>query len=257
MAIARSNFQFSTPTPSLKSLSPQMPMTLSPIAQKLAMMQLADSFYPTGSFTLSHGLETLVQTGKVKSMQQLQIFLQLLLTKKVGTTDVVALIHSHRGSSQNDITTIRQADRRLYLQTAIARSRETQRQSGRALLMVACNTWENDILNTLKQETAEGKIHCLHPAIFGAVSAIIGITEQDAVLAFLHSLVTSIISAAIRLGVAGHLQGQKVLLDLAPDIETVWLKASTMNLNQMRSGTPTIDLAQMQHPKLSQRLFAN
>ena len=232
-------------------------MPQSPTAQKLAMMQLADSFYPTGSFTLSHGIETLVQTGRVKSMQQLQTFLQLLLTKKVGTTDVVALIHSHRGSSQNDITKIHEADRRLYLQTAIARSRETQRQSGRALLMVASNTWESNILDTLKQETAKGEIHCLHPVIFGAVSAIIGMTKQDAVLAFLHSLVTSIISAAIRLGVVGHLQGQQVLLQLAPDIESVWLRASTMTLDQMRSGTPAIDLAQMQHAQLSQRLFAN
>ena len=232
-------------------------MPQSPTAQKLAMMQLADSFYPTGSFTLSHGIETLVQTGRVKSMQQLQTFLQLLLTKKVGTTDVVALIHSHRGSSQNDITKIHEADRRLYLQTAIARSRETQRQSGRALLMVAGNTWESNILDTLKQETAKGEIHCLHPVIFGAVSAIIGMTKQDAVLAFLHSLVTSIISAAIRLGVVGHLQGQQVLLQLAPDIESVWLKASIMTIDQMRSGTPAIDLAQMQHAQLSQRLFAN
>ena len=232
-------------------------MPLSATAQKLAMMQLADSFYPTGSFTLSHGLETLVQIGKVKTMQQLQTFLQLLLTKKVGTTDVVALIHSHHGSSQNDITKIHEADQRLYLQTAIARSRETQRQSGRALLMVASQTWEHNILDTLKQKTARGEIHCLHPVIFGAVSAIVGITEQDAVLAFLHSLATSIISAAIRLGVVGHLQGQKILLNLAPDIESVWLEASTMNLNQMRSGTPAINLAQMQHIQLNQRLFAN
>ena len=232
-------------------------MTLSPSAQKLAMMQLSDSFYPTGSFTLSHGLETLVQSGRVKSMEQLQVFLQLLLTQKVGTTDVVALIYSHRGSSKNEIATIYEADRRLYLQTAIAKQRETQRQSGRALIMVASNTWKHELLLTLKQETARGNLHCLHPIIFGAVSAIVGITEEDAVLAFLHSLATSVISASIRLGVVGHLQGQQILLNLAPDIESVWSQASTINLNQMRSGTPAIDLAQMQHPHLSQRLFAN
>jgi len=232
-------------------------MTLSPTAQKLAMMQLADSFLPTGSFTFSHGLETLVQKGNIKSMSHLKTFLQLLLTQKAATTDAVALIHSYRGSSQNQLTKIYQADRRLYLQTAIAKQRETQRQSGRALLMVACNTWQDRILDTLQTETAAGRIHCLHPVIFGAVSAIVGITEEDAVLAFLHSLVTSIISAAIRLGVVGHLQGQKVLLNLTADIETAWLKASTMNLNQMRSGTPAIDFAQMQHSQLSQRLFAN
>ena len=103
-------------------------MIQSEIAQQLAMMQLSDSFFPTGSFTLSHGLETLVQTGKIQSVQDLQIFLQLLLRNKVGVTDVVALIHSHQGSKNDDIDAVRQADRQLFVQTAIAKNRETQRQ---------------------------------------------------------------------------------------------------------------------------------
>ncbi|MEL6494888.1 MAG: urease accessory UreF family protein [Cyanobacteria bacterium J06623_7] len=232
-------------------------MTLSSPAQKLAMMQLADSFYPTGSFSLSHGLETFVRQKKIQSASQLQLFVRLLLTQKVGTTDIVALIHSHRGSTQNQISAIYEADRRLYLQTAISKSRETQRQSGRALLMVASNTWNSHILDLLQQATAAGQIHCLQPVIFGSVAAIAQIPLQDAVLAFLHSLATSIISAAIRLGTIGHLQGQQILLSLAPEIESIWFRASVMTLEQMYSGTPAIDLAQMQHPNLNQRLFAN
>ncbi len=232
-------------------------MIQSQIAQQLALMQLADSFFPTGSFTLSHGLETLVQTGQIQSMPELQIFLQLLLRNKVGVTDTVALIHGHRGSKNGNMESIRQADRQLFLQTAIAKNRETQRQSGRALLMVASSTWQDERLGILNREAATGKIHCLHPVIFGAVAAIAGLSERDAVLAFLHGLVTSILGAAIRLSVLGHIQAQQVLRLLAPDIETVWLTAASMKLDEMWSGTPLIDIAQMQHPKLPQRLFAN
>ena len=231
-------------------------MIQSQIAQQLAMMQLADSFFPTGSFTLSHGLESLVQTGKIHSVQELQVFLQLLLQNKVGTSDLVALLHSHRGINGN-LEAVRQADRQLFAQTAIAKIRETQRQSGRALLMVSSSTWQDERLEILNREAATGKIHCLHPVIFGAVAAIADLSEQDAVLAFLHGLVTSILSAAIRLGVLGHIQTQQILLYLAPDIEAVWSTARSMNLEQMWSCTPSIDIAQMQHPKLAQRLFAN
>ena len=97
----------------------------------------------------------------------------------------------------------------------------------------------------------------MHPVIFGAVAAIAGLSERDAVLAFLHGLVTSILGAAIRLSVLGHIQAQQVLRSLAPDIETAWSTAASMKLEQMWSGTPSIDIAQMQHPKLPQRLFAN
>ena len=232
-------------------------MIQSQIAQQLALMQLADSFFPTGSFTLSHGLETLVQTGKIQSMPELQIFLQLLLRNKVGVTDTVALIHGHRGIRNENMEVVKQADRQLFVQTASAKNRETQRQSGRALLMVASSTWQDERLEILNREAATGKIHCLHPVIFGAVAAIAGLNERDAVLAFLHGLVTSILGAAIRLSVLGHIQAQQVLLQLAPDIEAVWSTAASMKLEQMWSGTPPIDIAQMQHPKLPQRLFAN
>lgn len=232
-------------------------MIQSQISQQLAMMQLSDSFFPTGSFTLSHGLEALVQTGKIQSGQDLQVFLQLLLLNKVGTTDIVALIHAHRGSKDGDLEALRQADRQLLAQTAIAKIRETQRQSGRALLMVANSTWQDEQLEILNREAARGEIHCLHPVVFGAVSWVAGLREQDAVLAFLHGLVTSILSAAIRLGVLGHIQAQQILRLLAPDIEAVWSTAASMNLEQMWSCTPSIDIAQMQHSKLPQRLFAN
>lgn len=232
-------------------------MIPSQIAQQLALMQLSDSFFPTGSFTLSHGLETLVQTGKIQSVQELQIFLQLLLRNKVGTTDVVALMHSHRGSKNGDLETVRQADRQLFIQTAIAKNRETQRQSGRALLMVASSTWQDERLEILNQNISTGKIHCLHPVIFGAIAPVAGLSERDAVLAFLHGLVTSILGAAIRLGVLGHIQAQQILLKLAPDIEAVWSTAASMSLEQMWSCTPFIDIAQMQHANLAQRLFAN
>ena len=123
--------------------------------------------------------------------------------------------------------------------------------------MVASSTWEDKRLIILNREAAMRKIHCLYPVIFGVVAAIADLSERDAVLAFLHGLVTSILSAAIRLSVLGHLQSQQVLRSLTPDIEAVWLTATSMKLEEMRSGTPTIDIAQMQHPKLPQRLFAN
>ena len=229
----------------------------SSIAQKLAMMQLADSFFPTGTFTFSHGLEALVQSEQVQTQAELLIFLELLLSRKIGTTDLVALLHSYRGSKQEDMAAVEQADHRLYVQTAIAKHRATQRQSGRALLMVASSTWQDRRLEILNRLTAAAKIHCLQPIIFGAIAAVVNITEEDTAIAFLHGFATGILGAAIRLGVLGHLQAQRLLLELAPAIERTYLAASTMSLERMWSGIPTLEIAQMQHAQLNQRLFAN
>lgn len=229
----------------------------SAIAPQLALMQLSDSFFPSGSFTLSHGLESLVQEKQIISSEDLQTFLKLLLHNKVAVTDTVALIHAYRGSAIDDLDAVRIADAQLFAQTLVEKTRETQRKSGRALLMVASATWQDMQLNSLNEDAATGKIHCLHPIIFGVVGRVALLSEKDTVLAFLHSLITSLLGAAIRLSIVGHLQAQQILLQLAPEIETAYHTAASMNLNQMWSCTPAIDIAQMRHQKLTYRLFAS
>ena len=231
--------------------------SLSFITRKLALMQLSDSFFPSGSFTLSHGLESLVQTKQLQSPQDLVTFLQLLLRHKVGTTDLVALIHAHRSSARNDLEKVKQIDNYLFAQTVIAKIRETQRKSGRALLMVANSTWQDEQLQILNSEATEGKIRCLHPVIFAVVARAADLEEEDTAIAFLHSFVTSVLGAAIRLSIVGHRQTQKLLLELAPEIAQTYSQAKTISLEAMYSCTPSIDIAQMQHQKLSRRLFAS
>ena len=229
----------------------------STIKQKLALMQLADSFFPSGTYTFSHGLESLVQQNKIQQPHDLVSFLQILLHNKIATCDLVALIHAYRASAIDDIEKILQIDTQLFAQTPIAITRKTQRQSGRALLMVAQSTWQHQQLETLNQKRALDRFNCLHPIVFGVVGNIAGLTLTDTALAFLHGLVTGILGAAIRLGILGHLQGQEILLRLAPDIETAYHTASSISLEQMWSCTPAIDLAQMHQATLASRLFAN
>ncbi len=225
--------------------------------QKLALIQLSDSFFPAGSFTLSHGLETLVQTEQIQNLSDLKTFLQLLLRNKIGTSDLVALIHTYQASKANDLQYIRLIDRQLYAQILIKKTRETQRKTGRALLMVASETWQDHQLEILQQDVAQNRIHCLHPIIFAVVSQVAGINKEDAILAFLHSFITGLLGAAIRLGIVGHIQAQKLLRQLAPNIAEAYQIASKLQLEDMSSCTPTIDIAQMQHQKLQRRLFAS
>ena len=123
--------------------------------------------------------------------------------------------------------------------------------------MVASETWQDRKLEILKQDVAQKQIPGLHPIIFAVVSQVAGIEEEDAVLAFLHSFVTGLLGAAIRLGILGHIQAQQLLLQLAPNIEKAYKIASKIKLENMNSCTPTIDIAQMQHQNLQRRLFAS
>lgn len=229
----------------------------STIQQKLTLIQLADSFFPSGTYTFSHGLESLVQQNRVQQPEDIIYFLQILLHNKIATCDLVALIHAYHAGAVNDLKAVRQVETQLYAQTLIETIRRTQQQSGRALLMVAQSTWQHEQLEVLDRARASKQFYCLHPVVFGVVGNIADLSVSDTSLAFLHGFVTGVLGAAIRLGILGHLQAQKMLLLLASDIQQASSTASKMSLNQMWSCTPAIDIAQMQHSQLSSRLFAN
>ena len=50
----------------------------------LAALQLGDSLFPSGGFTLSHGLETLSAAGLVRDADSLQEWLESTLSCQVG-----------------------------------------------------------------------------------------------------------------------------------------------------------------------------
>ena len=229
----------------------------STIKQKLTLIQLADSFFPSGTYTFSHGLEALVQQNQIQQPEEIISFLQILLHNKIATCDLVALIHAYRASAVNDLEAVKQVETQLYAKTLIETTRKTQQQSGRALLMVAQSTWQHPQLSALERSRALKQFYCLHPIVFGVVGNIADLSVSDTTLAFLHGFVTGVLGAAIRLGILGHLQAQKMLLLLASDIEQTYSIASKMNLTEMWSCTPAIDIAQMRHSQLSSRLFAN
>jgi len=225
--------------------------------RRLALMQLSDSFFPSGSFTLSHGLESLIYSGQLRSADDFQEFLRLLLHNKVGPSDLVALIHAYRASAADNLDEVRRADIRLFAQTLIQEAREAQRKSGRALLMVARSTWTDSQLESLGAYTATGQIQCLHPVVFAVVGRAACLSESDTVLAFLHSFLTGLSGAAIRLGVLGHVRAQLILKTIAPEVEAVANIAASMDLESMWSCTPSLYIAQMVHKRLPQKLFTN
>jgi len=227
------------------------------IQQKLTMNQLADSFFPSGSYTLSHGLESLIQQNKIQQPQDIIDFLQILLHQKIASCDLVALIHAFNASATGESDRIKYVAELLYAQTTIETTRKTQIQSGRALLMVAQSTWQDPQLDLLDRDRALNRFYCLHPVVFGVVGRVANLNVTDTAVAFLHGFITGILGAAIRLGSLGHLQAQTILLQLAPDIEAALQTASSMNLDEMWICAPTVDIAQMRHSKLNSRLFAS
>ena len=68
-----------------------MYMATDKIEQELGMMQLSDSFFPTGNYTMSNGLESLVIEKKIQNINELTNLLKIQIVQQIGPSDCVVL----------------------------------------------------------------------------------------------------------------------------------------------------------------------
>src|SRR3979411_3316063 len=61
----------------------------------LGALQLADSQFPSGAFTQSHGLEALAADGLLANRQSLVAVLEMSLRERRATSDLPALLAAH------------------------------------------------------------------------------------------------------------------------------------------------------------------
>ena len=93
----------------------------------LGSLQLADSFFPSGLFTLSHGIESFAQAGLI-TPQSLAGIVADLVRASVGPSDAAGVAIAMRAAYAGDLPTVATVDPRL---TAIKITRETPQASTR------------------------------------------------------------------------------------------------------------------------------
>ena len=79
-----------------------MYMSIDEIEQELGVMQLSDSFFPTGIFATSNGLEFLFKEKKIQGMTDLIEIIKTNIIQQIGPTDCVALANVVDGANKND-----------------------------------------------------------------------------------------------------------------------------------------------------------
>ena len=58
---------------------------------ELSIMQMSDSFFPTGLYTMSNGLETLFDEKQIQTVDQIEELISTIISYQLGPADCVAL----------------------------------------------------------------------------------------------------------------------------------------------------------------------
>lgn len=222
-------------------------------AALLSALQFADSFFPGGGITLSWGLEQLRTDGELSSAQELIAFVEGQLSQRWAMFDAPALSAAWQAS--DDLGRLRVIDSTLEAMTLAMELRDGSRRAGSALLNVHAR-----LGNAAAKRFRSLVLDASTPGHLAVVQGLVwrqqGLPEPTCRAIAAHLLVTGLVSAALRLGLVGHLQAQAAINQLRSLLAGL-LEQPVADFDEIAAFTPATDVASMRHEQAEARLFGN
>jgi urease accessory protein len=219
----------------------------------LSALQQGDSFLPTGALALSWGLETLREEAVVGTPAALEQFLHGQLGHRWASFDRVALVAAHRAAG--DLPATARIDRHVEACTLARELRLGSRRAGQALLALHARLGTppaTTYADMVKKDAAPGHLSVVQGLLWRAS----GMDETAAACVSAYTFAVGLLSAALRLGLIGHVHAQQHLAGARPKIAAL-LATPVPPLTELGAWAPQTDIASMRHEVADARLFAN
>lgn len=235
-------------------------MSLFPQGQQLwHLLQISDQFFPTGGYAFSHALETYVAAGVVHDRASCQHLLTNLCWHAIGPCDLVFCAQAYRLARDSSrtleaLTALSELDHLLAAYKVPRELRQESQYTGQAFLRAAMALEPAPLVQGLWRSVQDGTTPGHHAVVFGVVAQGLGCDAASALLAYLYSVLTGLVAAALRLVPLGQSDGQRLLHDLAPLGLALIAQYGECRPEEAWSATPGLDIRSMQHERLYSRL---
>ena len=217
-------------------------MNTDEINEDLAVMQLSDSFFPTGLYATSNGLEFLFSNNEIKGLEDIKNMIKVNIEQQIGPSDCIALSHAFTNAEKKDFKEIIQADEIAFIMKPI---KEIRKEFVK----------DDDIFNEYQKAIKGKKVHGIFPVAFAICCNALQIRKEKSLTMLLYGFTVSVIGAALRLGLIQHLEGQKIIHEIKPIIIQTLKENSSKSLYDMWQFAPQFDIIQMSHEKMDSKMF--
>ena len=210
--------------------------------------QLADSAFPTGGFAHSFGLEAAWQQGEVNG-GSLSRFVRDAVAQ-AGQGGVPFLLAAH-----DDPGALQAIDERcdVFLRNQVAN--RASRVQGRAWIGTIERAFPRPDVRALCDAVRARPMARHYAPLFGATLKALDVDRQEAARLFLFGVCRGTLSAAVRLGIVGTTDAQRLLAERAHDLDRTLASSVTLSLDEAAQTSPLADIWQASHDRLYSRLF--
>jgi urease accessory protein len=226
----------------------------------ISFMQLSDSFFPTGLYTTSNGLECLFydrhkDKNKKLSSNDISNFVKAYLCQQIGPTDCCIIGNVYDCINKNDSLRLMDLDNVYYCMRLIEETRSASTRSGIQLIRCVSSFVKDGNIDFYLKSIAEKKAKGVYPVSFGLACNAMHIPKEKAGLMLTYGFTVSIIGAALRLGVLQHYEGQKIIHNLKPTILSAVVENIDRGVSDMWQFLPHLDILQMHHEQMDSKMF--
>jgi urease accessory protein len=202
--------------------------------------QLVDSAFPAGGFAHSYGLEAAWQQGEVNAAS-----LPAFVRDTIAQAGHGGLPFVLAAFDDPDSLALFDARCDAFLRNPVAN--RASRVQGRAWAGTVARSFPGAHVRSI------GNRH--FTPVFGATMRALGVERGDAARMLLFGTARGTLSAAVRLGITGTTDAQRILSDRSEDLDLVIRRCSDLAIDDAAQTSPLIDLWQASHDRLYSRLF--
>jgi urease accessory protein len=210
--------------------------------------QLVDSGFPAGSFAHSFGLEAAWHQGEVDAASLRSFAADTIEQAGASMLPFVTDAHTHPED-------IGDADAwcDAFLRSPVAN--RASRVLGRAWLSTIAASFPVDPAVVALCATARAASATHHAVVFGATLSALAVERTVAQRMFLFGVCRGIAAAAVRLGIVGTTEAQRIIAGSAVDLDRTLTRYSMLTPDEAAQTAPLLDLWQSGHDRLYSRLF--
>lgn len=232
-------------------------MTTDPNSRWISgLLHTADSFYPTGAYAHSFGLEGLVQAGVVCDRATLRTFLLEFVLPPLARTDlpIAARAWDAAGAEPPDWARLRELS---FLGSALRGAREPREASeaiGRQRLELTALLHGGCAAEFNARAIAENwpRPACVAAAIEGRM---LGAPREAVLHALIYAAAAGMISAAVKLLRLGQNALHTLLAEVLAQAPALITEAVALDLSDVGAFNPWWDIAAARHEHADFRLF--
>lgn len=223
----------------------------------ISFLQLSDSFFPTGLYTTSNGLELLFyKKNKKLTFNDIFDFIKAYISNQIGPTDCSIIGNVYNCIQKNAYSTLIDLDSMYYFMRLIDETRSASTRSGIQLLKCVSSFIEdNEYVNFYLKNIKEGSAKGVYPVSFALSCNAMNIKKERSGLMLMYGFTISIVGAALRLGILQHYDGQRIIHEMKPIILSNVIKNINRPYSNMWQFIPQLDIIQMHHEQMDSKMF--